>query len=1598
MKKSKKSVTKIMPAYACMAATFAGMISQGLMMPMTVYAETGNGEQSADKKQTELTFAEKSSVTVDVGNVYQKFAEDSGIVSELDITNADRTITITKDGTYTFTGSNYIHESYFDTRICIKSGVTANLICENLEIKNVGMSYGTSASAKDYYNPIYVEENAVLNLLGDGEFSHSANSNYGSGQIRTVAGEGKVEIYEGNFVFDGDTDVNEAVVRTGNIYGAGIFSDRDGNICDTEGNVLSKYTVDTLSKGSLIEEIIYGTEDGCRYMTPEYTATTTEGQLHLYLNSDKTDTVEFIAEGGVVYSYAWSEEEQDYIECAPKYTDVCTVTYVEEDGTEVCKSYYQKGGNVVFPSFGERDVVFVQGDHAFDKTMIIQDETVTVKDTVLELDVTIDGEEYIYEKNITKLPENGYYIDEMNQKCYKGGDVLKESCTLKSIRYEVIDEQEVIKIDSNATMKMYVEFSEYEEAQSVNVELLADVSLDRGLFVEEDMPFQGVFDGKGHTISVDIEETDSYAAPFRYLGGTVKNLVVNGTISSDAFYMGGIATSVVGECSILNCNIAVDMININDYSTIGGIVGCVDYYQSAYIEDCVFSGSFSCDNAMYISGIIGRCEGSAEIKDSLIYTPKDMSGSRRCSVGYARYSDSFEVENCYYVRNWTDVTPGSTQISTKEAESGKLCYLLNHSSGEDSTWHQKLGTDEIPVPFEKEDGVVYEVTGCKEDIPSYNNVKETLSTHTYAPVYVWSEEPDETGDYSVNAHLECVVCDTSAENAEPLEIQMTKTTQDPTCDKDGERIYTASTVYKGRVYTDEKHITLPAKQTEHVYGNIVLEDGSNLISKADCKNGAYYYQACEKCGEINWYDEFEYGEKTGHREEVSAITFEEAEEGYTADAYVICGDCNELVRVQPVEVKKEITEPASCLKSGKVVYTAALTLNDEEYTDTKEVCLEPKGHTCTEKIENIREADCVNAGSYEKVLFCADCQLEFDRETVEDEVTGHNYAEPTFDWTSDGKTCTIAFACTADGCSHITSHETVVTGEKTTDATCSDTGTTTYTATYTDTDKTYSAEGKTYTDTKDVDDIPVDPDNHTGETEVRDAKEATCGEEGYTGDTYCKDCGTKTATGEKTGKSTEHTGETEVRDAKEATCAEEGYTGDTYCKDCGTKTATGEKIGKSTEHTGETEVRDAKEATCAEEGYTGDTYCMDCGTKIATGEIIEKKTHTYGEPTFNWTNDGKTCTVSFVCEKDVTHVTRHEATVTSEVKKGATCSDKGITTYTATYIDTEKLYSAEGKTYTDTKDVEDIPTDETKHAESDILYTGEGEKEPTCTENGIGHTECINCKVPMQTNVNVEATGHTGEIQVKDAKTATCAEDGYTGDTYCKACGTKTAAGTKIAKSTVHTWDAGVVTQKATATKKGEKTYKCKVCKAVKTEEIAALGAPKVGTELISEDGSAIYKVTETGEKGNAVTYQTPTDKKAATVVIPATITIDNITYNVTAISAKAFRNCKKLITVKIGNGVKTIGKSAFEGCKKLKNVTIGKNVTKIGAKAFYGCSKIKTLTVKSGKLATKKIGSKAFAKTPKNMTVKVPKKKYNAYKSMLVKRGVNKKAKFKKN
>ena len=80
---------------------------------------------------------------------------------------------------------------------------------------------------------------------------------------------------------------------------------------------------------------------------------------------------------------------------------------------------------------------------------------------------------------------------------------------------------------------------------------------------------------------------------------------------------------------------------------------------------------------------------------------------------------------------------------------------------------------------------------------------------------------------------------------------------------------------------------------------------------------------------------------------------------------------------------------------------------------------------------------------------------------------------------------------------------------------------------------------------------------------------------------------------------------------------------------------------------------------------------------------------------------------------------------------------------------------------------------------------------------------------------------------------------------------------------------------------------------------------------------------------------------------------------------------------------------------KKIKTVVVGKNVRTIGKKAFYACKNLKKITVQSSII--KKVGAKAFKGINKKAVIKVPSKKYKAYKKVFKGKGQTKTVTIKK-
>lgn len=105
-----------------------------------------------------------------------------------------------------------------------------------------------------------------------------------------------------------------------------------------------------------------------------------------------------------------------------------------------------------------------------------------------------------------------------------------------------------------------------------------------------------------------------------------------------------------------------------------------------------------------------------------------------------------------------------------------------------------------------------------------------------------------------------------------------------------------------------------------------------------------------------------------------------------------------------------------------------------------------------------------------------------------------------------------------------------------------------------------------------------------------------------------------------------------------------------------------------------------------------------------------------------------------------------------------------------------------------------------------------------------------------------------------------------------------------------------------------------------------------------------IYYVLNTNTKQATVT--SGDNKYIGQIVIPETIGHEDVTYNVTSIGSRAFKDCSNMTSVTIPNTVSYIGQETFSGCTGLTSVTIPSGVTSIDNQAFSGCSSLTDIEI----------------------------------------------------
>ena len=338
-------------------------------------------------------------------------------------------------------------------------------------------------------------------------------------------------------------------------------------------------------------------------------------------------------------------------------------------------------------------------------------------------------------------------------------------------------------------------------------------------------------------------------------------------------------------------------------------------------------------------------------------------------------------------------------------------------------------------------------------------------------------------------------------------------------------------------------------------------DGHTLTAVAEVpatceETGVKAHWVCSVCGKL-FSDAEGKNETTLEALTIGAPGHDYGEAAWTwtgyesAKATFTCSRDASHVEEVTAAVTSEITTPASCESTGVRTYTATVTFQGKNYTDTCTETLPSLGHKT--QLVGAKAATCTEDG-YTGDEVCTVCQ----------EIVKKGEVIPA------------------------TGHDTEIVGAK--PATCTEDG---YTG-----DEVCKTCGVTV---KKGEVIPA-----TGhDTRLVGAKLATCTQDGYTGDEVCKTCGVTVKKGE-TIPATGH--DTQLVGAKDATCTQDGYTGDEVCKTCGVTVKKGEVI-PATGH--DTEIVGAKDATCTQDGYTGDEVCKTCGETVKKGEVVKATGHHY---------------------------------------------------------------------------------------------------------------------------------------------------------------------------------------------------------------------------------------------------------------------------------------------------------------------------------------------------------------------------------------------------
>lgn len=355
------------------------------------------------------------------------------------------------------------------------------------------------------------------------------------------------------------------------------------------------------------------------------------------------------------------------------------------------------------------DICFFPG---LEEHYIYTGNVINLNYKVLSADHTELTKDVDYSVTVTPSPvkEVGRYSITVNGKGQYTGTLTKEFVVEKLLAGSgTKNDPYMINSDGDWSTFAYLLENNYSTYADKYYRLGADINVSEAACLSEEKPFRGTFDGDGHTMTLNLEATENYCAPFRYANGcNFKRLHVSGTITTNGYrYAGGLIAYADGYYSntyIDNCWSSVRFVSTaaadNSYHNrcYGGFIGYL--YSNAYIKNCLYDGSLIGPEVKGCSGFVADFSTySHDLRiTNCLFTPAQITIGDYISYTFAKEADL--IDNCYYTQSFGTVQ-GSPVGSMTNAE-------LKEALG--SMWQIK--NDKV-VPIQENRNLDYSTLICK---------------------------------------------------------------------------------------------------------------------------------------------------------------------------------------------------------------------------------------------------------------------------------------------------------------------------------------------------------------------------------------------------------------------------------------------------------------------------------------------------------------------------------------------------------------------------------------------------------------------------------------------------------------------------------------------------------------------------------------------------------------------------------------------------------------------------------------------------------------------------------------------------------------------